>query len=51
MPDCTKEELWAVLVAYVNHVGECEGVTFLGDVHTAHLAPRTLELLRIAEVS
>lgn len=49
MPECTKEELWATLVAYIDHVGNCEGVTFLGTRHIVGLDARVIELLKEAE--
>ncbi len=44
----TAELLMEVLRAYINHVGECEGTTFLSEENKKHFKPEHWEILQIA---
>jgi hypothetical protein len=45
----TPELLMEVLRAYINHVGECEGISFLSEQHKKHFKPEHWEILQIAK--
>ncbi len=44
----TAELLMEALRAYINHVGECEGITFLSEQNKKHFTPKHWEILQIA---
>lgn len=45
----TAELLMEALRAYINHVGECEGISFLSEQHKKHFTPEHWEILQIAK--
>ena len=44
----TAELLMEALRAYINHVGECEGISFLSEQHKKYFKPEHWEILQIA---
>jgi hypothetical protein len=48
--EVTKEQLWMLLGAYINHVGDCEGIDFLSSNYTPSkwLSMEDVELLNQA---
>jgi hypothetical protein len=44
----TAELLMEALRAYIDHVGECEGVTLLGKKYESYFKPEHWEILQIA---
>lgn len=45
----TKDQIWHALLYYINHVGYCEGVTFISPRHVTEDATDVWELLMEAE--
>jgi hypothetical protein len=45
----TPELLMEALRAYINHVGECEGISFLSEENKKHFTPEHWEILQIAK--
>lgn len=48
--DYTKDELWISLLHYIDHVGRCEGVSFLSPRYEPYFSQRVWEILSKADV-